>query len=321
MSHVPLLTFTQGNGSQPPGHFHVVIIWGDGSATDTTTGQVTESGGVYVVSGSHTYLDESYKRPRHRDAISVQVTDGTNSFTIATTATILEELLPNGTRGTPNERFISEVYRDLLGRKVGMPGLLHWSGLLDAGMSRLVVVRLIEQTLGDEFRFHLVDQLDQQFLHRRAVGDPQATRWMAWLHSGATVEQVEAEIVGSPEYLHKRTDGRLDGWLVALYGDLFQRPLDGRSRSVWTVYAAGKSLAQVALAIMTAPALPGLPANQYRLDLVNGFYERYLDRSGKTDPGLLGWAGKLQQGVRYEEVVAEIVGDQILNEFYAKTAP
>jgi hypothetical protein len=97
--------------------------------------------------------------------------------------------------------------------------------------------------------------------------------------------------------------------------------VDRRGRSGWKAYAAGKSRNQVALALMTSAALPGFPANEYRLDLVNAFYERYLDRSGKTDPGLLGWTARLQGGVRYEEVVAEIVGDQHGNEFYAKVAP
>jgi hypothetical protein len=111
LANVPLATFTQGNGSQAPGKFQVTINWGDGTALDTTTGQVTESGDVYTITGSHTYDDESY--PPGRFVVSIPVTDGTNMATLHTTATILEQLLANGTRGTPNERFINEVYRDL----------------------------------------------------------------------------------------------------------------------------------------------------------------------------------------------------------------
>jgi hypothetical protein len=321
LSQVALLTFTQAPRSLPPSLFHVTITWGDGTAPDTTTGQVTQSSGVYVVSGSHTYLDESYKRHGHRDAISVQVTDGTNSVTIATTATILEELLPNGTRGTAHERFISEVYRDLLGRKVDMPSVLHWSHLLDIGVSRLVVVRQIESVLQAPFYHYLVEQLDQQFLHRSAAGDPQTAKLVSLLIHGATVEHVEAMILSSPEYLLERTNGTFAGWLTAVYGDLFHRPVDPVGLSRWTAYAVGKSLTQVALGIMTAPPLPGSRANEYRLDLVRAFYQRYLDRSGQGDQGARGWAVRLQAGVRYQVVVAEIIAEQIGNEFFDKVAP
>jgi hypothetical protein len=47
--------------------------------------------------------------------ITVTVTEESASATFASQATILEELLPSSVRGTPNQRFVSEVYRDMLG--------------------------------------------------------------------------------------------------------------------------------------------------------------------------------------------------------------
>ncbi len=98
--------------------------------------------GSFAVLGSHDYTDEG------SFAVSVTITGPSHSTTVGAGATLLEELLPDGTRGTPNERFISEVYRDLLGRPVDAGGLATWSGLLDQGVSRLQVVTLIEHDPG-----------------------------------------------------------------------------------------------------------------------------------------------------------------------------
>jgi hypothetical protein len=131
---------------------------------------------------------------------------------------------------------------------------------------------------------------------------------------------VEAGIIGSPEYLHNRTDGSINGWLDTFYGDVFNRPADDGGLASWASFAAGKSLGDVAEAIFSSGALPGLKGNEYRLDLVDAFYQHYLDRSSLNDPGASVWLGLLQAGTRYEEVVAEIVGDSHLTEFYDKTA-
>jgi hypothetical protein len=312
LTGVDVATFTHAGGVEPADRFTAQIDWGDGISSP---GKVTQAGDTYTVRGSHTYTDEGHFR------ISVEVGDDGTRTSLTATATLLEELLPDGTRGTPNQRFISEVYRDLLGRQSDLPGLLDWSGLLDAGQSRLEVVRMIQNDDGNEYRFHLMDHLYQQFLHRSAVGDAGVAGWVAFLRNGATVEQVEAGIIGSPEYLHHRTEASSsDGWLGAFYSDAFQRKADAAGLAAWAAFAAGKSVDDVALAIFTSGS-PGLPANEYRMDVVDAFYQQYLDRSAVPDPQSRGWMARLQAGARYEEIVAEIISDAHLTEFYNKTVP
>src|SRR5207245_11351564 len=104
----------------------------------TAEGDVTPAEEDYDLAGTHTNLDEgTYPIP-------VTVTGGGASATFGTTATLLEEFLFDGTRGTPNQRFIFEVYRDLLHRHVEAGGLAFWAGLLDRGVSRTEVVQRIE---------------------------------------------------------------------------------------------------------------------------------------------------------------------------------
>ena len=82
--------------------------------------------------------------------------------------TVLEELLPDGTRGTPNQQYIAELYRDLLRREVDPVGLAVFSGLLDLGYSRFGVVSLIENEPHNEFFRVEVNDLYEQYLHRAA---------------------------------------------------------------------------------------------------------------------------------------------------------
>src|SRR4051812_20450431 len=121
------ITVTRAGGSD--GTVAVGFSTSDGSATAGTDysavsglltvgpGVVTQSfsvpilddgGGRYHIVGDHTYLDEG------SFPVSVLVTDGIASATLATTASIAEDPLPDGTRGTADQRFVSELYRDLL---------------------------------------------------------------------------------------------------------------------------------------------------------------------------------------------------------------
>src|SRR5262249_8196069 len=150
---------THGDGTEPASDFSATIDWGDGSSSD---GTVIQAEATYSVQGSHTYTDE------RTYPITVVITETGATATITTTANILEELLPDGSRGTPNQRFISEVYRDLLRRKVDPGGLASWSGLVDQGVPRIQIVFMIEMNPSNEYRTIEVQDLYNQYLHRPA---------------------------------------------------------------------------------------------------------------------------------------------------------
>ncbi|HEX5442235.1 MAG TPA: DUF4214 domain-containing protein, partial [Pirellulales bacterium] len=78
-------TFTHGDGSEPPREFAATIDWGDGTSN---AGTVSETSGVYTISGSHAYAEDgSY-------AITAVVSDASggknNSGTATATARIAE---------------------------------------------------------------------------------------------------------------------------------------------------------------------------------------------------------------------------------------
>src|SRR5205807_3536054 len=212
------------------GNFTITINWEDGT---TSGGTLRQTGaGQFAVVGTHVFGDEGLFH------VSVQVddTDGTSAST-QTTATVDESLLPGGTRGTANERFVSEVYHDLLGRAVEPQGLAVWSGALDAGIARPLVVFTIESS--PEYRTVETQALYHRFFQRAA--DPQGLAGSAaFLEGGGTVEQLAVILVTSPEYAALHGISTNDGFLDALYADTFRRAVDPVGRNGWdTAFAHG----------------------------------------------------------------------------------
>ncbi|HEV3084681.1 MAG TPA: DUF4214 domain-containing protein, partial [Gemmataceae bacterium] len=218
---------------------------------------------------------------------------------------IVEALLPDGSRGTPNQRFISEVYHDLLKRPVDPSGLAHWTAFLNQGMSRNQVVLLIESN--QEYHRLVVQGLYQTLLHRPA-DQMGLTSFVNLLNAGGTVEQVQAALAGSREYFLTRGGGSNDGFLDAIYGDLLNRAPDAAGRAAWDhALATGTTTGQVAAAMLNS--------TEYRQDLVSGFYLHYLERTADK-PGLDSLVNMLSLGARDEQVIAIMVGS---DEFFNKT--
>jgi len=87
--------------------------------------------------------------------------------------------------------------------------------------------------------------------------------------------------------------------------------VDAGGQASWhQALAAGATRAQVATAIFAS--------DEYRGHLVDGFYQRFLDRPADVG-GLAAWANALKAGRRDEVVLAGIM-DSDSREFFNKTA-
>jgi uncharacterized repeat protein (TIGR01451 family) len=175
---VTLASFTHANGLQPASAFAVSIAWGDGS---TSAGTVTQSGATYSVQGSHTYTDEG------NYPVTVTVTEDGSTATIGTSATILS-VLPDGTRGTANERFVAEAFGDLFGQPPTPPQLAKYSNKLKANHGKFVTTLL---TGAFQHRF-LANEAS--LLYMALVGMPptphQITQAVSGLQGGKSLLQV-----------------------------------------------------------------------------------------------------------------------------------
>jgi uncharacterized protein (TIGR03118 family) len=199
--------------------------------------------------------------------------------------------------GTANERFLSRLYMDLLHRPIDPTGLATFSSQLSQGVPRSQVVLEIQASL--EFHTDVVQSLYSTFLHRSA--DPGGLKaFTDFLAAGGTIEQVEASITGSPEFFQNRGGQTNDGFLDAIYQDALNRSVDAVGRSSFDqALAQGATRAQVATAIFTS--------DEFRQDLVGGFFQRFLHRT-PDNTGLNAFVNFLRQGARDEQVIASIAG-------------
>ncbi len=225
--------------------------------------------------------------------VTATATEGSNgSFASATGAISVAVNF-----GRLHQRYVAQLYLDLLQRPVDATGLTHWVSLLDGGTN---VSQVLAGLLGSqEYRTLLVQGLYQQFLHREA--DPAGLGiFVSFLGAGCTVNQVEAIIIGSPEYLQNRGGGSNDGFLSALYQDTLSRPIDSTGRTVFSQALANDvSRSQIAELIFGS--------DEFDQNLVQGLYQRFLGRAAE-DGGLSLFVNGLKKGMQSTDVLATIVG-------------
>jgi uncharacterized delta-60 repeat protein len=199
----------------------------------------------------------------------------------------------------PNERFLSQLYLDLLGRPVDPSGLASWGGLLDRGVSRFDVTRAIQ--VSTEYRQAVVREAYVRLMGRRA-DDSGLASWTEFLARGGTRDQLEASLVGSAEFF-ARFGSTNEGWLSVAYGFLLGRtPPDASGQRSWgAALAAGVPRAAVALAL--------LGSAEGDANTVRRLYTQLLQRQADSS-GLDNFTRALQQGVPDDVVVALLVASE-----------
>jgi hypothetical protein len=265
---------------------NATIDWGDGTIT---TGTVNGSNGSFTVLGAHAYANLG------SFPVTVTIADdgsGTASVTATTTATVAASVFPPSTATS----WLDRVYRDLLHRALDPFGQAAWTVLLNQGVSRQLVVGMIEQSV--EYRTDEVQTLYQQLLHRSA--DPVGLNgWVNALGSGMTILEVEAGILGSPEFFQDSGSTK-QGFVNALYEDLLGREPDPGGLAVaLTALANNVSRQAVAAAV--------LARDEFHADLITALYEQFLQRA--PDPvGFNLSMQALRGGFSEEGLIAVLLG-------------
>jgi uncharacterized delta-60 repeat protein len=199
--------------------------------------------------------------------------------------------------GTQNQRFVAQVYLDLLQRPADPGGLTFWTGMLNQGSSRTQVALGIENS--QEYHALTVQGL-YGFLLKRPVDPVGLSGWTNFLAQGNTAEQLESLLIGSPEYFLQRAGGNNTTFIQAVYGDVLQRPPDSGGALLW-----GQALiAGVPRSTVAAMILGSVESDMLEVQTLYGrFLRRRADNSGLT-----GFTNMLQQGGSNEQVIAAIVG-------------
>jgi len=163
--------------------------------------------------------------------------------------------------GSAHERYVEQLYHDLLRRTVDAGGFRDWVAMLDNGAAYQVVARGIETSV--ERDQIMVADLYQQLLGR-AVDRPSLDYWVGQMRQGLTVEIVAANVLGSAEYISSHGGGDPLQFLESLYQDVLGRDLDGVGRTVWGGLLANGAAAS-AVAFQVINSAEGMAANLTRI--------------------------------------------------------
>ncbi|HWB13080.1 MAG TPA: DUF4214 domain-containing protein [Pirellulales bacterium] len=227
--------------------------------------------------------------------LAVEVSDGVFSPVVSTDTTL--QVVSAPTPLSPNERFLTALYRSLLDREPDAAGLAAWSTMLDGGVSRTQVALYIEgsgEYLSDE-----VDSAFERYLRRPADAGA-LPAFVAMLGQGTTFQDLDVAILSSQEYFQTQGGGTNDGFLGALFQDALGRPIDAPTAALFSgMLSSGVSRAVIVQGVLTSA--------EYRHDLVNGMYEQYLRRP--ADPTALAFGvAQLESGETPAILAAEILG-------------
>lgn len=184
--------------------------------------------------------------------------------------------------------------------------------MLNQGAAPSTVVADIEAST--EYFDDVVTALYEHYL-KRAPDSVGLTAYAHLLAGGATIEQVAADIVASPEFFQNEGENSNSGYVNALYEYILDRSPDSAGYSSWLkALNGGASRTTVATAFLTSQEydtdlLVGVPWNPAYNPTTDwgGYYAEFLLRS--ADPnGLAGWLAALQAGTTDQTVLAGILG-------------
>jgi Domain of unknown function (DUF4214) len=191
--------------------------------------------------------------------------------------------VPCGPVLSPNQRFVSQLYQELLGRAPDAAGLADWDARLRGGATRQQAAAAFWNSA--EHRGLQVDGFYATYLGR-AADAPSRASWVGALLGGMSEAEVAVGFLTSEEYrlAHPSTTAYLTG----LFTDVLGRDPDPDGLAAWQRAAQG-GLSRAALADAF------LKSGEAQLQLVDQYYADYLVRA--ADPaGVAAWLAALQSG-------------------------
>src|SRR5439155_6886144 len=119
------------------------------------------------------------------------------------------------------------------------------------------------------------------------------------LDQGESAEQVEADVLASPEYFQARGGGTTGGFLDALSLDAVSHAPDAGGQPPSARLLSPQVRGQVALSVLRS-------ADGFRR-LVDAVYQDLLGRAAEPG-GLVFWAAQLERGMSRDDLIAAVAG-------------
>ncbi|HEV7573951.1 MAG TPA: M57 family metalloprotease [Thermoanaerobaculia bacterium] len=203
--------------------------------------------------------------------------------------------------GPSNDRWINQLYIDLLGRTADSAALSSLNALLTGGATRNSVAAVVLTSA--EYRQRLLTDFYSTFLHR-PISAAEVSFWAPAFASGMTDEQIEAQILASPEYFALGSSSN-SSWINRVYNEVLGRSPSGAETSAYLTLLGSNSRLSVGLSILNS-----LEAASRRVQLA---FPRFLHRS-PTAFETSTFVAQLQGGVTDEQFLAQLLAsDEYVN--------
>jgi hypothetical protein len=275
----PIFTVNENGGSVT-----ITVTRTGGTAANATVNYTTSNGSASAgadyttASGTLTFLagetSKTFTIPILNDSaleglesINLALSAPSGGVTLGAQSTATVNITDDD--GNANQRFVNNLYEDLLGRSAESQGLAFYVDLIQSGRSRGDVSFMIQHS--PEYRNKLVSDLYQELLGRAvdAAGLDVHTRLLA---RGKSIDDVRASILGSDEFFTRRGGGTNEGFVNALYQAVLNRTADATGREIYVgVLSSGGSRSFVA-----SEVLKSIEADR-RLSAT--YYTKYLSRA------------------------------------------
>ena len=226
-------------------------------------------------------------------------------------STAIGPSLPTGGAQDPvfQARFVSALYRDVLGRAPDSSGLSNWEDQLQAGTSRQQLAQAFWES--PEHRTLEVATYYHTLLQR----DPDAaglTQWVQMLENGESESAVEYGFLSSHEYLNNNPS--VSAFVGALYEDVLGRPVSVAEIELWQSQIFGSVFVRTSdfvekAGLFASGILDSAEASKYLIELD---YSQFLQRN--VDPiGEEYWLAAVQSGTSPTALAEAILGS---DEYY-----
>ena len=194
------------------------------------------------------------------------------------------------------EAYVNKAYRDLTGENPNRNTLANLTADLDAAQTPTQVLSAIEHT--DAYRTHVVTTEFLQLLGRVPTAKELKSNSVFLKRTGSQ-EKLEAQLMGTKEYLLHRGGGTVNGFLNAAYADMAgQAPSAQQQVALRRRVKAGASRSAIVRSIQKQPV-----ACQNRVAVMfNQFLRRAPDLTGSNTA-----SNALLASVRLEDVMTSLM--------------
>jgi len=150
--------------------------------------------------------------------------------------------------GPSSDRFINQLYFDLLGRPADTTAVATFNALLAGGATHSDVATAV--LVSNEYRQRLLNDFYSTFLHRPVLA-AEVGFWLPAFGAGMTDEQIEAQITASPEYF-AIAGGTNAGWINRMFNDVLGRSPSAAETTAFLTQLGSNSRLNVGLGILNS---------------------------------------------------------------------